>query len=169
MKKDYKHGEIYASDLLGWVGIPKKDNDNLLMELIDLFGAYAEEDIKIVYQDIMFLCELPNGQMRGKLPPLKEIKRILDGVRRNTKNVQTPFTDYAMVCPKCSAAYGMDQYRCYDGYVITDIGNGYTEAVPCRDSKDSRIGPRLVKEELVPVSMKDFKFLELSKSAKQIN
>ena len=66
MKKDYKHGKIYANDLLAWVGIPSKDNDNLLMELTDLFSSYAEENVKQVYQDIMFLCELPNGQMRGK-------------------------------------------------------------------------------------------------------
>ena len=158
MKKDYKHGEIYANDLLGWVGIPKKDNDNLLMELTDLFGSYPEEGVKKVYQDIMFLCELPNGQMRGKLPPLEKIKRILDDSRKNSMSKTISYEDYAMVCPQCGASYDLKQYRCYEGYVIQDIGNGYTEAMPCRDKNNPRVGPRLVREELVPVSLEDFKF-----------
>ena len=148
MKKDYKHGKIYANDLLAWVGIPSKDNDNLLMELTDLFSSYAEENVKQVYQDIMFLCELPNGQMRGKLPPLEKIKRILDDTRKNTQTNQIFYNDYAMVCPQCGASYDLDHFRCYEGYVIRSIGNGYTEAVPCRDKNDPRVGPKLVKEKL---------------------
>ena len=159
MKKDYKHGELYAHDLLARDGIRKKDNDNLFMELTDLFSNYPEEGVKKVYQDIMFLCELPNGQMRGKLPPLEKIKRILDDSRKNTMSKQVIYEDYAMVCPQCGASYDMNHYRCYEGYVIKDIGNGYTEAVPCKDENNTRVGPKLVKEKLeaIPKFLLSFK------------
>ena len=36
----------------------------------------------------------------------------------------------------------------YNGEYIKDIGDGYTEAVLCRDKKDSSVGPKLKKEKL---------------------
>lgn len=147
MKRESRHGERYATDLLDWVNIPDNDG-SLFSELTDLFDGYPEENIDSIYKDIMFMCEVPNGQMRGKLPPLYEIKKILDATRKNQKKTAKPPKDYAMVCPECGAAYDMEQYRCLGGYVVRDIGGGYTEAVPCRDKNDSRSGPRLVKEKL---------------------
>ena len=155
MKKDWKHEERFARDLLEWVRIPAKDKDNdkLLMELTDLFSGYSEETIEKNYQDIMFMCELPNGQMRGKLPPLYDIKCLLDETKRNKSKVGSlnVFKDYAMVCHQCGSAYSVDQYRCLDGYTIRDIGDGYTEAVPCRDKRDPSVGPKLKKEKLVSI------------------
>ena len=75
MKKESKHGENFASDLLEWVNIKKSENDALHMELIDLFNGYPEADITTVYKKIMFMCDLPNGQLKGKLPQLYEIKK----------------------------------------------------------------------------------------------
>ena len=130
--------------------IPVKDNQQLSTELTDLFSGYSEETIRKVYQDIMFMCELPNGQMRGKLPPLYDIKCLLDETKRNKSKVGSlnVFKDYAMVCHQCGSAYSVDQYRCLDGYTIRDIGDGYTEAVPCRDKADPSVGPKLKKEKL---------------------
>jgi len=154
LKKELTLGEHYAIDLLGWVRIPVKDNEQLSTELTDLFSGYSEETIKKVYQDIMFMCELPNGQLRGKLPPLYDIKCLLDETKRNKSKIGSlnVFKDYAMVCPQCGSAYSLDQYRCLDGYTIRDIGEGYTEAVLCRDKKDSSVGPRLKKEKLETIS-----------------
>ena len=53
-----------------------------------------------------------------------------------------------MICPQCNAAYPIEQYRCTDGYVIQDLGGGYTEAIPCRSGKDSKVGPMLKKQKL---------------------
>ena len=33
-------------------------------------------------------------------------------------------------------------------YIVRSIGGGYTAAVPCRDKKDSSVGPLLKKEKL---------------------
>ena len=120
------------------------------MELVDLFNCYSEDNIIKSYQDIMFICELPNGQLRGKLPMLHNIKGILDEAKKNKIKPVAPntFKDYAMVCPKCGAVYSLDQYRCLDGYIIQDMGGGYTGATPCRDKKDSSVGPRLNKVKL---------------------
>jgi len=160
LKKALKQGEHFASDLLDWVRIPYKNGDPLYAELADLFNGYPESGIRAVYQDIMFMCEVPNGQMRGKLPPLYEIKKILDATRKNQKKVPKPPKDYAMVCPECGGAYDMEQYRCVDGYIIRDMGDGYTEAVPCRDKKDPSTGPRLVKEKLEAPSKELLKLLK---------
>ena len=158
MKRNYKHGEIYASDLLAWVGIPKQANENLLIELTDLFSSYAEDNIKEVYQEIMFICELPNGQMRGKLPPLEKIKKILDNTRKEHMQTQVSYDDYVMVCPQCNSAYPLDQYRCLDGYLVVSNGKGQTMAVKCRDHDDERVGPRLKKEKLEPIPREYLKF-----------
>jgi len=148
LRRNSKHGERYAKDLLNWVNIPLKDNDALIAEMGDLFGSHSEENIEEVYQEIMFLCELPNGQMRGKLPPLYEIKKILDANKKNKVGLPKTFKDYAMVCPQCGSAFSMEQYRCLGGYIVRSIGGGYTAAVPCRDKKDSSVGPLLKKEKL---------------------
>ena len=152
------HGESYASDLLDWVGIPKKTNKSLFTELSDLFNGFNKEDIQETYQDIMFLCELPNGQMRGKLPQLYEIKKLLNSKKKNKVNSPKVFKDYAMICPQCGAAFSIGQYRCLDGYVIKKLKGEYTQAIPCRDGKDSKVGPMLKKEklEVIPSELMNF-------------
>ena len=85
MKKDYKHGKIYANDLLAWVGIPSKDNDNLLMELTDLFSSYAEENVKQVYQDIMFVS---NVIRKGKPQKFYTLTTFILGINFQTKDTQ---------------------------------------------------------------------------------
>ena len=123
------------------------------MEVADLFSGYSKEAIDEVYQDIMFMCELPNGQMRGKLPPLYDIKCLLDETKKNKTKPGLPnaFKDYAMVCHQCGSVYSSDQYRCLDGYTVRSVGHGYTEAVPCRDKADPSVGPKLKKEKLVSI------------------
>tara|TARA_R110000824_G_scaffold161301_2_gene336549 strand:- start:1033 stop:1512 length:480 start_codon:yes stop_codon:yes gene_type:complete len=143
-----KHGENYANDLLKWVGIEKETNMGLYIELADLFNGYEAKDIEEVYKDIMFLCELPNGQIKGRLPQLYEIKKLLNAKKKNKVNSPKVFKDYAMICPQCGAAFSIGQYRCLDGYLIKDIGGGYTQAIPCRDRKDSKVGPMLKKHKL---------------------
>ena len=148
MKKELKHGENFAHDLLDWVNIKKSENEALYTELVDLFSGYLKENITKVYQKIMFMCDLPNGQLKGKLPQLYEIKKLLDTTRKSAPTKPKVYKDYAMICPQCGAAYPMEQYRCTDGYIIQDIGGGYTEAISCRSKKDSKVGPMLKKQKL---------------------
>ena len=148
MKKELKHGENFAHDLLDWVNIKKSENEALYTELVDLFSGYLEENITKVYQKILFMCDLPNGQLKGKLPQLYEIKKLLDTTKKSAPTKPKVYKDYAMICPQCNAAYPIEQYRCTDGYVIQDLGGGYTEAIPCRSGKDSKVGPMLKKQKL---------------------
>ena len=148
MKQESKHGENFASDLLEWVNIKKSENDALHMELIDLFNGYPEADITTVYKKIMFMCDLPNGQLKGKLPQLYEIKKLLDTTRKGAPSKPKVYKDFAMICPQCGAAYPIEQYRCTDGYIIQELGGGYTQAIPCRSRKDSKVGPMLKKQKL---------------------
>ena len=143
-----KHEELYADDLLEWVGIPRNENEKLWEELSRLFGQYSKEEISSVYEDIMFKCQTPNGQMRGTLPLLQDIKEILRRAKHRRTDIVKTHHGYTMLCPKCGSAYPMDQYRCFDGYIIEPIGGGYTQAIPCRDTNDPKVGPLLEKHKL---------------------
>ena len=149
MKKELKHGENFAHDLLDWVNIKKSENEALYTELVDLFSGYLKENITKVYQKIMFMCDLPNGQLKGKLPQLYEIKKLLDTTRKSAPTKPKVYKDYAMICPYCGSAYPLDYYRCTEGFVITEDSSGNGFAKRCKDDKNENLGPLLVKQELV--------------------
>ena len=118
--------------------------------MVELFNKYDSESIKSAYKDIIYKCTPTNGQLKGRLPKLYELKEILDGAKVKKVDIISYKSNHAMVCPYCGSAYPLDYYRCTEGFIIMQdsYGNGYAKR--CRDEKNEHIGPLLVKEELMP-------------------
>ena len=95
---------------------------------MELFDAYDSKNIQSVYKEIVYKCTPTNGQLKGRLPKLYELKAI---------------------CPYCGSAYPLDYYRCTEGFVITEDSSGNGFAKRCKDDKNENLGPLLVKQELV--------------------
>ena len=49
--------------------------------MVELFNKYDSESIKSAYKDIIYKCTPTNGQLKGRLPKLYELKEILDGAK----------------------------------------------------------------------------------------
>jgi len=118
--------------------------------MVDLFEEYDSDGIESVYRDIMYECTPTNGQLKGKLPKLYELKKILDRTKSKKVDVVSYKSKYAMVCPRCGSAYPLDYYRCTEGFLVLHDSNGNGFAKRCRDTKNEDLGPLLVKEELMP-------------------
>ena len=118
--------------------------------MVELFEEYDYESILSAYKDIMYACTPTNGQLKGRLPKLYELKEILDGAKVKKVDIVSYKSNHAMVCPYCGSAYPLDYYRCTEGFVVTQdsYGNGFAKR--CRDDKNENLGPLLVKEELMP-------------------
>jgi len=117
---------------------------------VELFDAYDSENIQSVYKEIIYKCTPTNGQLKGRLPKLYELKEMLDGAKAKKVDVVSYKSKYAMICQCCGSAYPLDYYRCTEGFIVTQDSSGNGFAKRCRDDKNENLGPLLVKEELVP-------------------
>lgn len=116
---------------------------------MELFDAYDSKNIQSVYKEIVYKCTPTNGQLKGRLPKLYELKAMLDSAKTKKVDVVSLKSDYAMICPYCGSAYPLDYYRCTEGFVITEDSSGNGFAKRCKDDKNENLGPLLVKQELV--------------------
>ena len=123
---------------------------------MELFDAYDSENIQSVYKEIVYKCTPTNGQLKGRLPKLYELKEMLDGAKAKKVDVVSYKSKHAMICPYCGSAYPLDHYRCTEGYIITQDSSGNGFAKKCRDDKNRSLGPLLVKEELISFEKKLF-------------
>ena len=71
-----QEASFYINDLLETLEI-KGNNQSLFNELCGLLMRHSLETIKKSWKDIVFACDLPNGQLSGRLPKLQIIESIL--------------------------------------------------------------------------------------------
>tara|TARA_R100000655_G_scaffold109928_1_gene166392 strand:- start:1752 stop:2168 length:417 start_codon:yes stop_codon:yes gene_type:complete len=71
-----KQAEFYVNDLFETLDI-KGNNQLLFNQLCSLLMKHSLETVKKSWKEIVFSCELPNGQMAGRLPKMQIIERIL--------------------------------------------------------------------------------------------
>ena len=67
---------FYINDLFDTLEI-KGNNQLLFNEVCQLLMRHNLETIKKSWKDIVFSCDLPNGQMAGRLPKMQIIEKIL--------------------------------------------------------------------------------------------
>jgi len=116
---------------------------------VELFNAYDYESIQSVYKEIVYKFTPTNGQLKGRLPKLYELKEMLDGAKIKKVDVVSYKSNHAMVCPRCGSAYPLDYYRCTEGFIVAQDSSGNGFAKRCRDDNNKSLGPLLVKEALV--------------------
>jgi len=78
--------EFYVNDLFEMLEL-KGNNQRVFNQLVQILLKQTEKTIKENWKSIVFACEMPNGQMAGKLPKLQYI----DNVFKNNayeKNIQ---------------------------------------------------------------------------------
>tara|TARA_R100001086_G_scaffold24426_5_gene11528 strand:+ start:2764 stop:3174 length:411 start_codon:yes stop_codon:yes gene_type:complete len=75
-KCNSEQAEFYVNDLFDYLEI-KGNNQSLFNEFCKLLMKYSEDTVKKSWNDIIYSCELPNGQMAGRLPKMREIQNIL--------------------------------------------------------------------------------------------
>tara|TARA_R110000744_G_scaffold84100_4_gene164699 strand:- start:8 stop:430 length:423 start_codon:yes stop_codon:yes gene_type:complete len=75
-KCNSQQAEFYLNDLFEMLDI-KGNNQSLFNEFCQLLMKYSVETIKKSWKDVVFSCDLPNGQMAGRLPKMKEVQKIL--------------------------------------------------------------------------------------------
>ncbi len=68
--------EHYVNDLFEFLEI-KGENQKLFNEFCSLLIRYPENIIKESWKEIVFNCDLPNGQLAGTMPKLQVVDRIL--------------------------------------------------------------------------------------------
>jgi len=66
----------YVNDLFNTIDI-KGSNQLLFDQLCSVLMKYSERNVKESWKEIFFACDLPNGQMAGRLPKMKVIESIL--------------------------------------------------------------------------------------------
>ena len=66
----------YINDLFETLEM-KGNNQLLFNEFCQLLMSHNLETIKKSWKDIVFSCDLPNGQMAGRLPKMQVIENIL--------------------------------------------------------------------------------------------
>ena len=66
----------YINDLFETLEM-KGNNQLLFNEFCQLLMSHNLETIKKSWKDIVFSCDLPNGQMAGRLPKMQIIEKIL--------------------------------------------------------------------------------------------
>jgi len=67
----------YVNDLLNTLEI-RGNNQLLFNQFCSVLMKHTEETVKKSWKDIVFSCDLPNGQMAGRLPKLVIIESILN-------------------------------------------------------------------------------------------
>lgn len=78
---------FYVNDLFETLDI-KGNNQLLFNQLCSLLIKYSLETVKKSWKEIVFSCELPNGQMAGRLPKMQIIERILFNNRMDKVNIE---------------------------------------------------------------------------------
>ena len=71
-----QEASFYVNDLLETLEI-KGNNQSLFNQLCELLMNHSLETIKKSWKEIIFACDLPNGQLAGRLPKLEIIRSIL--------------------------------------------------------------------------------------------
>tara|TARA_Y100001938_G_scaffold109031_1_gene149014 strand:- start:6666 stop:7097 length:432 start_codon:yes stop_codon:yes gene_type:complete len=77
-----KIAEHYVNDLFELLEI-KSQNNMLFTQMCKLLMKYNVSIIRKSWRDVVFMCELPNGQIAGKLPPLWKIENKLQSENIN--------------------------------------------------------------------------------------
>jgi len=80
-----KLAEHYVNDLFELLEI-KSQNNMLFTKMCGLLMKYKESVVKKSWRDIVFMCDLPNGQIAGKLPPLWKMENKFQSENINTFN-----------------------------------------------------------------------------------
>ena len=66
----------YINDLFETLEM-KGNNQLLFNEFCQLLMKYSLETVKKSWKEIVFSCDLPNGQIAGRLPKMQMIEKIL--------------------------------------------------------------------------------------------
>ncbi len=82
-----ERAEVYVNDLFELLEM-KGQNEKLFTEMCRLLMRYKESIIQQSWKEIIFSCELPNGQIAGKLPPLWKIENIIQSKNINKFETQ---------------------------------------------------------------------------------
>ena len=77
----------YINDLFETLEI-KGNNQLLFNEVCQLLMRHNLETIKKSWKEIVFSCDLPNGQMAGRLPKMQIIEKILFNNRMEKVEVE---------------------------------------------------------------------------------
>lgn len=75
----------YINDLFDTLEI-KGNNQLLFNQFCSILGKYSKETIKKSWAQIFNLCDLPNGQLAGRLPKMHLIETILTANRMDDFN-----------------------------------------------------------------------------------
>tara|TARA_R100000231_G_scaffold127762_1_gene98646 strand:+ start:194 stop:607 length:414 start_codon:yes stop_codon:yes gene_type:complete len=82
-----QQAEFYVNDLYEMLEI-KGNNQSMFNEFCQLLMKFSFDTVKKSWKDIVFMCDLPNGQMSGRLPKMKEIYNVLMSNRIEKQNHQ---------------------------------------------------------------------------------
>jgi len=82
-----QEASFYINDLFETLEI-KGNNQSLFNQLCELLMKYSLDTIKKSWKDIFFLCELPNGQIAGRIPKMHLIEQILMNNRVEKNNIE---------------------------------------------------------------------------------
>jgi len=77
-----QEASFYINDLFETLEI-KGNNQLLFNQFCSLLMKYSLDTIKNSWQEIVFACDLPNGQIAGRLPKMQIIEKILLNNRMN--------------------------------------------------------------------------------------
>ena len=77
----------YINDLFETLEI-KGNNQLLFNEVCQLLMRHSLETIKKSWKEIVFSCDLPNGQIAGRLPKMQIIEKILFNNRMDKVEVE---------------------------------------------------------------------------------
>lgn len=75
-----QQAEFYINDLFETLEI-KGSNQLLFNQFCSVLMKYSEETIKKSWTEIFNACDLPNGQLSGRLPKMQLIENILTNNR----------------------------------------------------------------------------------------
>jgi hypothetical protein len=82
-----QEASFYVNDLFELLEI-KGNNQLLFNQFCSLLMKFDKETIKKAWKDIVYSCEVPNGQMAGRLPKMFVIEKILMSNRIEKWNVE---------------------------------------------------------------------------------
>ena len=86
-KCNIQEANLYINDLFDTLEI-KGNNQLLFNEFCNVLMKYSLETIKKSWSEIFYSCELPNGQMAGRLPKMQIIDRILFNNRMEKQEIE---------------------------------------------------------------------------------
>ena len=79
--------EFYINDLFELLEL-KGNNQKMFDQLAKLLMRYPESIIKEAWKEVIYSCNLPNGQLAGTLPKLEIIEKILRSKNINKFELQ---------------------------------------------------------------------------------